>query len=287
VSSTTSRRDGARTSEDADSWAAAGGGRLHLLEGDIRDPEVCREAVRGVDYVLHQAAIPSVPRSIQDPVASNAVNVGGTLNLLVAARDARVKRFVFASSSSVYGEGEALPKVESMPPAPLSPYGLQKLAGETYSALFDRLYGLPTVSLRYFNVFGPRQNPDSEYAAVIPRFITAVKTGETPIVYGDGEQSRDFTFIADVVEANLLACEAGGDALGRSFNIACGRRTSLNQVLGFLGEISGTRARADYQPPRAGDIRHSQAGIDLAVRHLGFRPGVEFLEGLRRTWRAL
>ncbi len=270
--------------EAAGEWARARGGRFELIEGDIRDLETCRAALAGVDYVLHLAAVPSVQRSVLDPVTTNAVNIGGTLNLLVAARDAGTKRFVFASSSSLYGESETLPKMETMPPAPISPYGLQKLAGETYGRLFHALYGLPTVALRYFNVFGPRQDPKSEYAAVVPRFVTAAKSGAEAVVYGDGEQSRDFTFIANVVEANFLACRAGADAFGKAFNIACGERISLNGLLEAIGELAGAPVRARHDAPRPGDIRHSLAGIELAAAHLGFRPIVDLREGLRRTW---
>jgi nucleoside-diphosphate-sugar epimerase len=267
-------------------WAHDGGGAWTLLEGDLRDFETCRRAVEGKDYVLHQAAIPSVQRSVKDPLTTNDVNVRGTLQLLVAARDARVRRFVFASSSSLYGESETLPKVETMPTAPISPYGLQKLAGETYCRLFHRLYGLPTVALRYFNVFGPRQDPGSEYSAVIPKFMAALREGRRPRIFGDGEQSRDFTFVANVVRTNLLACEAGEDAWGRAFNVACGDRITLNGLLGILGELSGTRPDPDYAEARPGDIRHSLADVALASRLLGYRPEVDLREGLRRTWEA-
>jgi nucleoside-diphosphate-sugar epimerase len=280
----TGRRENLR---DAEAWARTGSGRFGLIEGDIRDPATCRDAMAGVEFVLHEAAIPSVQRSVKDPATTNAVNVAGTLNLLVAARDAGVSRFVFASSSSLYGESEVLPKVETMPPAPISPYGLQKLAAESYCRLFHALYGLPTVALRYFNVFGPRQDPKSEYAAVVPRFVTAAKSGGEAVVHGDGEQSRDFTFVANVVEANLLACRAGADALGKAFNIACGERISLNGLLGVLGDLNGRKVCARHEAPRAGDIRHSLAGIELAARHLGFRPRVALREGLERTWKSL
>jgi nucleoside-diphosphate-sugar epimerase len=280
----TGRRENLR---DAEAWARTGSGRFELIEGDIRDAAICREAVAGVEFVLHEAAIPSVQRSVMDPVTTNAVNVSGTLNLLVAARDAGVARFVFASSSSLYGESEVLPKVETMPPAPISPYGLQKLAAESYCRLFHALYGLPAVALRYFNVFGPRQDPKSDYAAVVPRFVTAAKSGGEAVVHGDGEQSRDFTFVANVVEANLLACRAGADAMGRAFNVACGERISLNGLLGVLGDLGGRPVRARHDAARPGDIRHSLAGIDLAERHLGYRPRVALREGLERTWESL
>ena len=273
--------------EAAGSWAKAGGGTYELVEGDIRDLATCRRAIAGADYVLHQAAIPSVQRSIEDPVGSNEVNVGGTLNVLVACRDEKVKAFVMASSSSLYGESETLPKIETMPPAPISPYGLQKLAGETYAGLFHRLYGLPTIALRYFNVFGPRQDPTSEYSAVIPRFITAIKGGTRPTIFGDGEQTRDFSFIANIVHANLRACAAGPAAHGDAFNIACGERISLNELVGFLGEFAGRSVKPVYAPHRPGDIMHSLAGIEKARQTLGYRPDVSVREGLRRTWELL
>ncbi|HZN55053.1 MAG TPA: SDR family oxidoreductase [Candidatus Polarisedimenticolaceae bacterium] len=268
----------------AGAWASAGGGAFELVEGDVRDPEVCRRAVAGADFVLHQAAIPSVQRSVKDPLGSNEVNVTGTLNLLIAARDAKVRSFVMASSSSLYGESETLPKVESMCPAPISPYGLQKLAGETYCGIFHRLYGLPTVALRYFNVFGPRQDPASEYSAVIPRFIAAIKARRTPTIYGDGEQTRDFTYVANVVQANLRACEAPPAAHGQAFNIACGERISLNDLVAILAEFAGRPVDAEHAPARPGDIKHSLAGIGKAREGLGYAPEVTLREGLRRTW---
>jgi len=273
--------------EQAPAWAKKGGGTFELLEGDIRDLAICRQAVAGADYVLHQAAIPSVQRSVKDPIGSNEVNVGGTLNLLVAARDEKVRRFVMASSSSLYGESETLPKVETMPPAPISPYGLQKLAGETYCGVFHRLYGLPALGLRYFNVFGPRQDPSSEYSAVIPKFITAIKKGAAPTIYGDGEQTRDFSYIANVVQANLRACEAGPGAFGGAFNIACGERISLNDLVRILGEFAGRTVQPVYAPHRPGDIKHSLAGIEKAASLLGYRPEVTVREGLKRTWDTL
>jgi UDP-N-acetylglucosamine 4-epimerase len=270
----------------APAWAKAGGGTFELVEGDIRDLATCRRAVSGVDYVLHQAAIPSVQRSVQDPLASNEVNVTGTLHLLLAARDEKVKRFVMASSSSLYGESEVLPKVETMAPAPISPYGLQKLAGETYCGIFHRLYGLPTVALRYFNVFGPRQDPASEYSAVIPKFIASIKAGATPTIYGDGEQTRDFSYIANVVQANLKACGAGSSALGGAYNIACGERISLNELVAILAGFAGRSVTPAHAPHRPGDIKHSLAGIEKAERLLGYRPEVSVREGLLRTWDA-
>lgn len=279
----TGRRENLNRAGD---WAAAGRGAFELLEGDIRDPDTCARAMAGADFVLHQAAIPSVQRSVTDPVTTNAVNVGGTLNLLVAAREASVRRFVFASSSSLYGESPTLPKIETMSPSPISPYGLQKLAGETYCTLFHRLYGLPTVALRYFNVFGPRQDPTSEYSAVIPRFVSAIRSGSVPTIYGDGEQSRDFTFVANVVQANLAACEAGPSALGGAYNIGCGDRISLNDLVRILAGIAGREVSSLHEPPRAGDIRHSLAAIALAEERLGYRPAVDLREGLRRTWES-
>jgi UDP-glucose 4-epimerase len=272
--------------DQAERWAAAGGGRFELIEGDIRDGGICRRAVEGVDYVLHQAAIPSVPRSVQEPIETNSVNIDGTLNLLEQARQAGVKRFVSASSSSVYGESETLPKVESMPQAPISPYALQKLVGEKYCKMYYELYGLPTVALRYFNVFGPRQNPDSDYAAVVPRFITAVKGGKAPTIYGDGEQTRDFTFVANVIEANRLACTAGERALGGAYNIGCGTKISLKELLVEIGGILSMDIEPVHEDPRAGDVRHSMAGIELAASRLSFQPKVGLAEGLRKTIEA-
>ena len=272
--------------EQVEAWREAGRGEFELAEGDIRDRATCRRAMDGVDFVLHQAAVPSVQRSVLDPLTSHAVNVDGTLHLLEAAREARVRRFVVASSSSVYGESETLPKIESMPPAPISPYGLQKLTAEMYTRLYHRLYGLPTVALRYFNVFGPRQDPTSEYSAVVPRFITAIRDGGRPTIYGDGEQSRDFTFVANVIQANLRACSAGESALGKAFNVGCGERITLNELLAAIARIFGRDVRAEYTAPRPGDIRHSLAAIDGAVEHLGFRPEVGLAEGLARTVEA-
>lgn len=255
---------------------------IELIEGDIRDPQVTARAVAGVDYVLHQAALGSVPRSVQDPITSNEVNVNGTLNMLWAAKQAGVKRFVTASSSSVYGNTPQLPKEEAMSPNPISPYAVSKLACERYTMSFHAVYGLPTVALRYFNVFGPKQDPLSQYAAVIPRFITAVKKGEAPVVYGDGEQSRDFTFIENVVQANLLACTAPA-APGQFMNIACGDRYSLNTLLQLLAEIIGKDVRPIYQAERSGDVKHSLASIERAKKVLGFSPAVNFRDGLKRT----
>ena len=257
-------------------------GAIDLIEGDATDPETARRAAEGVDFVLHQAALPSVPRSVADPLASHAANATATLTLLAAAREAGVKRFVYAGSSSAYGDTPTLPKREAMPPRPLSPYAAGKLAGEHYCQAFWTCYGLETVALRYFNVFGPRQDPASQYAAVIPRFIACLVEGEQPVIYGDGEQSRDFTFVSNVVEANLLACDAPG-APGQVFNVACGERTSLNALLAMLARILGIPAEPRPEPPRPGDVKHSQADISRAHEVLGYHPRVSVEEGLRST----
>ncbi len=254
---------------------------IELIEGDIRNYSTVARAVKAVDYVLHQAALPSVPRSVADPISSNAVNIDGTLNVLEASREAGVKRFVMASSSSVYGESKDLPKHEAMIPSPLSPYAISKLTGEHYCRVYWQLYGLPTVCLRYFNIFGPRQDPDSEYAAVVPKFITALRNGRPPVVYGDGGQSRDFTFVENAVAANLLAAE--DDAMiGDIYNCACGAQFTLNQLLDKLRAIIGVDTEATYDAPRPGDIRHSFASVDK-LRQRGYTPTVDFDEGLRRT----
>jgi nucleoside-diphosphate-sugar epimerase len=257
--------------------------RIEFMEHSITDLDRVREACRGVDYVIHLAARPSVPRSVKDPLETNRVNVDGTLKVLLAARDARVKRVVFAGSSSVYGETETLPKRETIPPLPISPYGLSKLTGEMYGQVFQRVYGLEFVSLRYFNVFGPRQDPASPYSGVLSLFNAALMRGTRPTVNGDGEQSRDFTYIANVVQANLLACCASG-APGLAINVGTGNRYTLNQTLALLEGITGQPALANYAPPREGDIRHSQADISLARQVLGYNPRVGFKEGLSRTW---
>jgi nucleoside-diphosphate-sugar epimerase len=255
---------------------------IELHEADVRDLDAVRRAVKGVARIYHQAALPSVVRSVEDPLTTNGVNVQGTLHLLIAARDAGVGRVVYAASSSAYGETPTLPKIETMPPSPLSPYALQKYVAEQYCTLFTRLYGLETVVLRYFNVFGPRQDPTSHYSAVIPKFITSLGGGEAPTVYGDGEQSRDFTYVDNVVDANLLAAEVPG-AVGEVINVACGRRMTLNQLLEELRAIMGVSSAAVYAPPRPGDVRHSLADIGKARRILGFEPAVDIREGLRRT----
>jgi nucleoside-diphosphate-sugar epimerase len=257
--------------------------RVEFLCGSVTDLETAREACRGVDYVLHLAARTSVPRSLKDPVETNRINVDGTLNILVAARDAKVKRVVLASSSSVYGETPTLPKRESMTPAPISPYGVSKLMGEVYGQLFQKLYGLEFVALRYFNVFGPRQDPSSPYSGVLSVFNAAVINGEQPTIYGDGEQSRDFTYVRNVVEANLLACRAS-EAAGLVFNVGTNNRYTLNQTLKLLGKISNMPAYPKYGPRREGDIRDSQADIARARQILGYNPAIDFEEGLKYTW---
>ncbi len=255
---------------------------LQVLEGDIADLETCRKAAKGIDYVLHQAAIPSVPRSVALPLESNRANVEGTLNMLVAARDAGVKRLIFASSSAIYGNAPGFPRQETIAPEPLSPYAVQKMTGEHYLRVFCELYGLETVSLRYFNVFGPRQDPDSEYAAVIPRFIKAFISGTKPTVFGDGEQSRDFTYVDNVVHGNLLAVEAP-NAVGKVMNLACGARFTLNQLLDVLRRITGLEREALYTDPRPGDVRHSWADVTLSKEILHYETQVSLEEGLAKS----
>jgi nucleoside-diphosphate-sugar epimerase len=257
--------------------------KINFHFGSITDLETVRKACAGADFVIHLAARTSVPRSVQDPIESNRVNIDGTLNVLVAARDAKVRRVVYAASSSAYGETPTLPKVESMQPAPISPYGVTKYVGELYAQVFGRVYGLENACVRYFNVFGPRQDPTSQYSGVLSRFMLAVLEGQTPVIYGDGEQSRDFTFVANVVDETLRACEAA-NASGMVFNGGTGARITLNQVLQDLGQITGKQITAKYDPPRNGDIRDSQADITLARKVLGYQPEVLFAEGLRRTW---
>jgi len=256
--------------------------RIELVEGDLRDPDACRRAADGVDFILHQAALPSVPRSVADPFTTDEINVRGTLNILWAAVRAKVKRLVFASSSSVYGDEPGLPKREGAEGKPLSPYAASKWAGEKYLQVFSCTYGLETVSLRYFNVFGPRQDPASQYAAAVPLFVTRLLRDEAPTVFGDGEQSRDFTYVANVVEANLLACTAAG-AAGGVFNIACADRITVNTLIAKINGILGTSVSPVYTDPRPGDIRHSFADISAAERGLGYRPAVGFDEGMKRT----
>ncbi|MEW5913883.1 MAG: SDR family oxidoreductase [Thermodesulfobacteriota bacterium] len=263
--------------------ARQGPGRLEFREGDITDLATCRRALEGVDYVLHQAARPSVQRSIEDPLATHQVNATGTLNLLVAAKDAGIKRLVAASSSSTYGDVEPpeAPKKESLPPRPLSPYAASKVVMEYYARVFYRVYGLETVCLRYFNVFGPRQDPNSAYAAVIPAFLFALLEGRRPMIYGDGRQSRDFTYVANVVEANLAACTAP-QAAGQVINVAAGRSHNLLDLLAALKKFIGSDLEPEFRPARSGDVRFSQADLAKARRLLGYEIRVDFQEGLRR-----
>ncbi len=255
---------------------------IEIIEGDIRDLSACQKAAKGMEYVFHQAALPSVQRSVEDPETSNAVNVGGTLNILLAAREEKAKRVIYASSSSVYGDTPTLPKHEEMPSNPLSPYALQKYIGEQYCRLFYQLYGLETISLRYFNIFGPKQDPNSIYSAVIPKFIDALLQGRPPIIFGDGEQSRDFTYIENVVQANLLAMSAE-HLHGEAINIACGVRTSLNQLLNGLKGILGSKLSPLYQEPRQGDVRHSLADIRKGKEIINYEPTVGIETGLEKT----
>jgi UDP-N-acetylglucosamine/UDP-N-acetyl-alpha-D-glucosaminouronate 4-epimerase len=255
---------------------------IEFLEGDLANMSVCVRAVQGVDYVLHQAAIPSVPRSVKDPVTSNRANVVASLNLLVAARDGGVKRLVYAGSSSAYGNTPTLPKREDMPSNPLSPYALQKLVAEQYCQMFTQLYGLETVTTRYFNVFGPRQDPGSPYSGVISLFATAILEGRRPTIYGDGEQTRDFTFVANVVDGVLRACEAPGTP-GEVINVATGNRISLNNLLKTMNRIAGTNVEPIYDDPRAGDVKDSQADITKAKTLLGYAPTVPLETGLEKT----
>ena len=257
--------------------------KISFIKGSINDLEAVRRTMHEADYVLHLAARTSVPRSIKDPLETNRVNIEGTLNVLVAARDAKVKRVVLAASSSAYGETPVLPKVETMQPQPISPYGVTKYVGELYAQMFGRVYGLQNVSLRYFNVFGPRQDPGSPYSGVLSKFCTAFLEQTEPVVFGDGEQTRDFTYIENVVQANLSACEAPA-ASGRVINVGTGDRISLNQTLQLLREISGNSLEARYDPAREGDIRDSQADLTLSRELLNYEPTVNFAEGLRRTF---
>jgi nucleoside-diphosphate-sugar epimerase len=257
--------------------------KITFIKGSITDIEVVRKAMHEAEYVLHLAARTSVPRSVKDPIESNRINIDGTLNVLVAARDARVKRIVFAASSSAYGETPTLPKVETMQPMPISPYGVTKFVGELYLQTFGRCYGLENVCLRYFNVFGPRQDPSSPYSGVLAKFCNAALEVTQPVIYGDGEQTRDFTYVENAVQANLLACEAA-NVSGRVFNVGVGGRVSLNKVVELLSKISGTQMEIKYDPPRDGDIRDSQADITQARNFLGYDPQIDFEEGLRRTF---
>jgi len=253
---------------------------IDLIEGDIRSYHVVQKACQGIDFVLHQAALPSVPRSIFDPITSNDVNVNGTLNILHAAKECNVKRVIYASSSSVYGDNPKSPKSEDFIPNPKSPYAVSKLTGEYYCKVFHQIYGLETVSLRYFNVFGLRQDPNSQYAAVIPKFLKMIKNGQSPTIHGDGNQSRDFTFVKNNVDANLIACTAP-NAAGKVFNIACGESYSLNQLVELLNNILGTNIQPQYGPERSGDVKHSLADISRAKEDLNYRPLVMFKEGLK------
>jgi UDP-glucose 4-epimerase len=258
---------------------------IDVIEGDVRDLETVRRAMADADYVLHQAAVASVPRSVADPLTTNEVNVTGTLNVLIAAREAQgagMKRLVYASSSAVYGNNPVLPKREDMPAEPLSPYAVSKLAGENYCRAFHEVYGLPTVALRYFNAFGPRQDPTSQYAAVIPQFITRMLRGEPPIIHGDGLQSRDFIYVADVVQANLAACQAEA-AVGQVCNVASGERVNLLELVEALNEVLGTDLRPTFDAPRPGDVRHSVADISRLRELTGWEEQVSLAEGLRRT----
>jgi nucleoside-diphosphate-sugar epimerase len=257
-------------------------GRFEFVEGDIRDPETCARAVKGMDHVLHQAALASVVRSVEDPLLTNAINVTGTLNLLLAARDAGVKSFVLASSSAVYGDDPAMPKVEGREGRPLSPYAVSKFVNEKYAQAFHALYGMPTVALRYFNVFGPRQDPFSHYSAVIPLFITKILRGERPVIYGDGEQSRDFIFVENVVKANIEAAGSAA-AAGEVFNVACGEGLTVNGLLAAVNKVLGTKIEAFHAGPRPGDIMHSTADVRKAERIMGFMPRVSFMDGLQAT----
>jgi nucleoside-diphosphate-sugar epimerase len=257
--------------------------KITFIKGTITDIEIIRKAIFEADYVIHLAARTSVPYSMKDPVETNRVNIDGTLNVLVAARDARVKRIVFAASSSAYGETPTLPKTENMQPMPISPYGVTKYVGELYAQTFGRCFGLENVCLRYFNIFGPRQDPSSVYSGVLAKFCSAFLEETEPVIYGDGTQSRDFTYVENAVQANLLACEAPS-ASGKVFNVGTGGRVNLNEIVAALGTISGKPLKPRYDPPRDGDIRDSQADISLARAILGYEPSVGLEEGLRRTF---
>jgi nucleoside-diphosphate-sugar epimerase len=259
-------------------------GKLDFREADILDVDSMSKACQGIDFVLHEAAIPSVPKSVADPIGSNRANVDGTVNVLVAARDAKVKRVVYAASSSAYGDTPTLPKHEEMTPNPISPYAVAKLTGELYMKVFYRVYGLETVSLRYFNIFGPQQDANSQYSGVLAKFITMMLKGQQPTIYGDGEQSRDFTFVENVIQANLLACQAPAErAAGKVFNIATGARSTLNQTFALLKNLTAYDGKPIYEGERTGDIKHSLADISRAESALRYKPSVNFEEGLRRT----
>src|SRR5712672_1749181 len=258
--------------------------KISFIKGSINDLEAVRRAMHEADYVLHLAARTSVPRSIKDPLETNRINIEGTLNVLVAARDAKVKRVVLAASSSAYGETPTLPKVETMQPQPISPYGITKYVGELYAQVFGKVYGLQNVCLRYFNVFGPRQDPTSPYSGVLAKFITLMLNGKQPTMFGDGEQSRDFTYIDNAVEANLLACKAPAtQAAGKVFNVATGHRVTLNETFKLLQKLTSYSGTPIYGEERGGDIKHSLADVSLAEKHLGYKPKVNFEDGLKRT----
>jgi len=256
---------------------------VEVVEGSVTDPATCARACRNVDYVLHQAALASVPRSLRDPVATHQANATGTLNLLLAARDAGVRRVVYAASSSAYGNTAELPKHEGMVPRPLSPYAVTKLAGEEYCRAVHASFGVQTVALRYFNIFGPRQDPASQYAAVVPKFIVSAMANESPVIYGDGEQTRDFTYVANAVQANMVACSAPAEACGEVFNVGCGARISVNELWRQITGILESKARAQYEPARVGDVRDSLASLDRSRRVLGYEPVVSLENGLQRT----
>src|ERR1700729_139931 len=257
--------------------------RIDVREADLLNLDAMQSACMGVDYVLHQAAIPSVPKSVLDPIGSNQANVDGTVNVLVAARDAKVKRVVYAASSSAYGDTPTLPKHEAMIPDPISPYAVANLASEHYMISFFRCYGLETVSLRYFNIFGPHQDPSSQYSGVLAKFISQMLRGEQPTIFGDGEQSRDFTYIDNAVEANLLSCHAAPQAAGKVFNVATGRRVTLNETFQLLRGMTSYKGQPSYGPERGGDIKHSLADISQAEKYLGYKPKVDFEQGLLKT----
>ncbi|MBN2367812.1 SDR family oxidoreductase [Candidatus Woesearchaeota archaeon] len=260
--------------------------KVKFIQGDILNSELLKEIISENDIIFHQAALPSVARSVENPILSNRINVEGTLNVLTAARDNKAARVIFASSSSIYGDSETLPKIETMPANPKSPYALSKYAAETYMRLFFQLYCLETVSLRYFNVFGPRQDPDSEYSAVIPKFIKSMASGKTPVIYGDGTQTRDFTFIKNVVNANLLASESD-KVVGKTINVAAGKRFSLIDLVDNLNSIIGSSVRAQFEEERKGDVKHSLADISKARTLMGYTPEIEFREGLKKTFESL
>lgn len=256
-----------------------------FITASICEKRACEQAFKGADFVLHQAALCSVPRSITNPIATHDVNVSGFLNVLVSARDAGVKRLVYASSSSVYGDSKTLPKGETDQPVPLSPYAVSKYSNELYASVFARNYGMSLVGLRYFNIFGPRQNPYGQYAAAIPLFITALMQNKVPVIYGDGEQTRDFTFIENVVQANIKALFASADASGHAYNIATGGQTTVNELFNILKQLAGSSISPSYQPSRLGDVKDSKASVEKAKELLGFLPEVDFRQGIETTWK--